>query len=97
VLKIGATISHYELLEKLGEGGMGVVFKAHDKRLKRLVALKFISIRRTADVEGERRLLREARTASTFRHPNIAHVYEVNQALLLPDSQPANSPHTIRL
>lgn len=82
VLRTGSTISHYKLLEKLGEGGMGVVFKARDKRLKRLVALKFIVSDGVGTPEHERRLLQEARTASSFRHPNIAHIYEVNKAPL---------------
>ena len=83
-----ATVSHYELLEKLGEGGMGVVFKARDKRLKRLVALKFIALDGIANPERERRLLQEARTASAFRHPNIAHVYDVDQASLAESDRP---------
>jgi serine/threonine protein kinase len=87
-LKSGATVSHYELLEKLGEGGMGVVFKARDKRLKRLVALKFIALDGIANPEREHRLLQEARTASAFRHPNIAHVYDVDQAPLTDRDQP---------
>ena len=81
-LKGGTLISHYELLEKLGEGGMGVVYKARDQRLKRLVALKFIAVDGFGDPDHERRLLREARAASAFRHPNIAHVYDVDQAPL---------------
>lgn len=59
---------------------MGVVFKARDKRLKRLVALKFIALHAITDPEYERRILQEARTASAFRHPNIAHVYDVDRA-----------------
>jgi eukaryotic-like serine/threonine-protein kinase len=87
-LKSGATVSHFELFEKLGEGGMGVVFKARDKRLKRLVALKFIAFDAVTDPEYERRLLQEARTASSFRHPNIAQVYDVDQAPLTESDQP---------
>jgi serine/threonine protein kinase/WD40 repeat protein len=78
----GRSISHYELLEKLGEGGMGEVFKAHDKRLNRIVALKFLGVGRVADPEQETKLVQEARTASTFHHPNIAHIYDIDQAEL---------------
>ena len=79
---IGSIISHYELLEKLGEGGMGEVFKAHDKRLDRIVALKFLGIGRIADPEQERRLVKEARTASSFHHPNVAHIYAIDKAVI---------------
>ncbi len=86
-LEPGATVSHYELLGKLGQGGMGVVFKACDKRLNRLVALKFIALDVITNPEYERRLLQEARTASAFRHPNIAHIYDVGQASLAASGQ----------
>jgi serine/threonine-protein kinase len=70
---------------------MGIVFKARDKRLKRLVALKFIAFDSVTDPEYERRLLQEARTASAFRHPNIAHVYDVDQAPLTERDQPGTT------
>ena len=72
---IGATVSHYRIVSKLGEGGMGVVYEAEDLTLGRRVALKFCSSGRD-DEKLRANLLKEARAASSLSHPNIATVYE---------------------
>ncbi len=74
---IGRTISHYTILEKLGEGGMGTVYKARDIRLDRLVALKFLSQRVYANEDDYTKLLQEARTAAAINHPNICSVLDI--------------------
>jgi len=74
----GRTLGHYVVLEPLGEGGMGVVYKARDTRLGRLAALKVIGSDRTGDADWRRRFLREAQTASALNHPGILTIYEID-------------------
>jgi serine/threonine protein kinase/Tfp pilus assembly protein PilF len=77
---LGSVVSHYRILEKIGEGGMGVVFLAEDLKLRRRVAIKFLSPELTRDPDRKQRFLQEARAAAAIEHPHVAAVHDVDEA-----------------
>src|SRR5258708_5406984 len=76
---VGQVISHYQIIQKLGEGGMGEVYLAQDLKLNRKVAIKFLKTKSTDDDSSQRRLLREARAAAMLDHPNICTIHEIGE------------------
>jgi len=76
---IGKQISHYRILAEIGRGGMGVVYKAEDTKLKRTVALKFLPPELIRDPEAKKRFIHEAQAAAALSHPNICTVHEIDE------------------
>src|SRR4029450_12844601 len=77
---IGRTIAHFEIVDRLGEGGMGAVYKARDRHLDRDVALKGLLPETLSNADRRRRFVQEAKAASALNHPNIIHIYDIDEA-----------------
>ena len=78
---VGSTISHYKILEELGRGGMGIVYKAKDTKLDRTVAIKVLPFAALASKDDRARFYREAKAAAQLHHPHIARVFEIDEAI----------------
>jgi len=76
---IGRTVTHYKILEKLGEGGMGVAYKAQDTSLKRRVALRFLPRELSRDPEAKKRFVQDAQAASALERPNVCNIHEIDK------------------
>jgi serine/threonine protein kinase len=76
---LGSTLGHYRVVERIGAGGMGVVYKAQDLHLDRFVALKILPPEKIADPDRKRRFVQEAKAASALNHPNIITIYDISQ------------------
>src|SRR5438270_12689008 len=74
---LGRTISHYQIVERIGAGGMGEIYKAQDARLNRMVAIKVLTNASAGDSDRRRRLIQEAQAASALNHPNIITIYDI--------------------
>ncbi len=81
---IGQIISRYKILEKIGEGGMGIVYKAHNTKLDRIVALKFLPQHLSSEVTERARFLQEAKAAATLNHPNICIIHRIEEGVKYP-------------
>ena len=73
------TISHYQIIDKIGEGGMGIVYKAKDLKLDRVVAIKFLPPHLAKSEENKKRFMQEAKAAAALNHPNIMNIYEIDE------------------
>jgi serine/threonine protein kinase len=88
-LPAGSTLSHYRVVSKIGEGGMGEVYLAEDPRLHRKVALKILPSEMAASQDRMRRFKQEATAAAALNHPNIAHIYEIPEIIYRRDAENA--------